>query len=189
MTKTSSKSIPLKGIQRDFFGALAETLDFENALKKFPALDRETVRGWLRSLSGKRGGSSRFEAYIDGASRGNPGISGAGVWVEGEPPNELVRYLGEATNNEAEYHALLIALEEAHRRGAMEVKICSDSELLVRQIQGGYQIRSEKLRPLYEQARDWIERFSRFEIHHVPREKNREADRLANRAIDRTREP
>lgn len=188
MAKTLSKSVSLTGIQKRFFGVLAETLDLGSALKEFPGLDSETVQEWFRRLSGKREASSRFKAYVDGASRGNPGKAGAGVWIEGDPPNELTCYLGEATNNEAEYQALLVALKEAHRRGVAGVQIYSDSELLVRQVQGGYQIRSEKLRPLYEQVKDLIERFAEFEIQHVPREKNREADRLANKAIDQARE-
>lgn len=181
----SNRDLSLTQVQREFFRALAETVDLEEALKRFPRLNRGILRRWFRRFSGEEEEDSPFEAYIDGASRGNPGEAGAGVWVKGDPPNELRRYLGEATNNEAEYHAFLLALEEAHRRGAQRVRLYSDSELLVRQMEGRYKIRSSKLIPLYDRAKELLGQFERFEMKHVSRERNREADRLANEAIDR----
>jgi ribonuclease HI len=97
---------------------------------------------------------------------------------------ERARYLGEATNNVAEYQALLLGLEEAAKLGACEVEIRSDSELLVRQMTGEYRVRSAGLQALYDRARVLEGRFERVDYFHVRRAQNSDADRLANRAID-----
>jgi probable phosphoglycerate mutase len=126
-------------------------------------------------------------AYIDGASRGNPGPAAYGVvveTVEGERFAELKKTLGRATNNVAEYHALLAALDYALSHHHPRLKVISDSELLTRQIAGTYKVKSLDLKPLYEQARQRIARLEAFSIAHVRREQNREADRLANQALD-----
>jgi ribonuclease HI len=91
--------------------------------------------------------------------------------------------LGHGTNNEAEYQALTAALEEAWSLGAKAVKVHLDSELLVRQINGQYRVKSDRLRKFYQQAQELLRRFSDYAIIHIPREQNREADRLANEAI------
>lgn len=125
--------------------------------------------------------------YIDGAARGNPGPAGIGVIItdqDGAVLREIARYLGETTNNVAEYRAILAALEEALRRGAEEVVIYSDSELLVRQLLGTYRVRSAHLLPLFRRARELMGRFRRVTVRHIGRERNARADRLANRAID-----
>lgn len=125
--------------------------------------------------------------HIDGGSRGNPGPAGYGVVITdeaGATVRTLRRYLGPRTNNYAEYSALLAGLECARELGAARVRVVADSELLVRQMQGRYQVRSPLLRPLYEQAYARAGQFEQFEIKHVRREKNREADRLANLAMD-----
>jgi ribonuclease HI len=123
--------------------------------------------------------------HIDGAARGNPGEAGFGVHVQdGERVAELYGYLGRATNNVAEYQALLHALRYALQRGAQRIELCSDSELVVRQIKGEYKVRHEGLRPLHREALGLLERFERATVRHVPREQNRQADRLANRAVD-----
>ncbi len=125
--------------------------------------------------------------HIDGASRGNPGEAGFGIHVadsEGAVIAGLYGYLGQATNNVAEYQALLHALRWAIARGATRVHVFSDSELVVRQIEGRYKVKHPDLRPLYEQARILLSRFAEGRVAHVPREENREADRLANRALD-----
>ncbi len=130
----------------------------------------------------------RARVHIDGAARGNPGPAGVGVLIlgpEGEVVEELYRFIGEATNNAAEYQALLLALERAREHGISDLEVRSDSELLVRQIQGRYQVKNPGLRPLYRAARERIAAFRRFDIQHVPREENAEADRLANRGIDK----
>jgi ribonuclease HI len=129
--------------------------------------------------------------HIDGAARGNPGPAGIGVMLEagdGLSHQDFCRYIGEATNNVAEYEALLLALREAKKLQPTAMKIRSDSELLVRQIQGRYRVRNPRLAALYAQALDLIKQLSavgcRFSIEHVGRELNRQADALANRAIN-----
>lgn len=126
--------------------------------------------------------------YIDGASKGNPGRAGAGVRItaeDGKTIGALSRYLGHKTNNEAEYWALLIALREARRRGAAGVRILTDSELVQKQINGAYRVKDAKLKPLHEAVVRHLDLFSSFRIESIPREQNREADRLANVAIQR----
>jgi ribonuclease HI len=125
--------------------------------------------------------------HIDGASRGNPGEAGFGVHVAG-PDGGLIAglygYLGEATNNVAEYQALLHALRWAIDHAATEIAVFSDSELVVRQIEGRYRVKHPDLRPLYDEARRLLARFREARVEHVRREQNREADRLANQAVD-----
>ncbi len=125
--------------------------------------------------------------HIDGASRGNPGPAAYAVVVktpDGQPIASFAKALGSTTNNFAEYQALLAALRYVTGSGGRKVSVISDSELLVRQIQGRYKVRSEDLRPLYDEALAMIRRLDSFSISHVLREKNREADRLANLALD-----
>ena len=125
--------------------------------------------------------------HVDGASRGNPGEAGFGVHVvsaDGREVAGLYGYLGQTTNNVAEYQALLHGLRFALARGAREVDVFSDSELLVRQIEGRYRVKHPNLQPLFREARGLLARFARARVSHVPRERNREADALANRALD-----
>lgn len=125
--------------------------------------------------------------YIDGASRGNPGRAGAGVWVtdgEGHPLRAVGRYLGHMTNNEAEYWALLIGLREAKRLGAGFLRVYTDSELIARQVNGLYRVRHPNLKPLYEAVLKMLKGFRSYEVISIPREGNAEADRLANEAIN-----
>lgn len=127
-------------------------------------------------------------AFCDGGARGNPGPAGFGVYIEderGEKLAELSEYLGIRTNNYAEYSGLLAALEFALRYDHPRLKVVSDSELMVKQIKGQYQVKSPDLRPLYEEAKRRIAGLEWFQIQHVLRNKNREADRLANEAMDR----
>ncbi len=131
----------------------------------------------------------RVVIYTDGAARGNPGPAGAGVRIEGRDGAalaEIAEYLGEATNNVAEYRALLLGLERARTLGAREVEVRSDSELLVRQMTGAYKVRNEGLRPLVARAHALAGAFASVDYVHVRREGNRDADRLANLAIDRS---
>jgi probable phosphoglycerate mutase len=125
--------------------------------------------------------------HIDGGSRGNPGPAAAGVAVHdgaGRPLHEAGYYLGPMTNNAAEYHGLLRALEVVRQLGAEHVKIISDSELMVRQINGQYKVKSPDLRPLYERARQLLGGIRAWEMVHVLRHLNARADELANRAMD-----
>ena len=126
--------------------------------------------------------------YIDGASRGNPGRAGAGIWItnrEREKISEVSRYLGHKTNNEAEYWALLLGLREAKRLGGEALQIFTDSELVARQIKGVYRVKDLKLKALHKTVIENLKTFSSFEIGSIPREENKEADRLANQAIQR----
>ena len=126
-------------------------------------------------------------ASIDGGARGNPGPAGFGVVVEdevGRPVAELSEYLGRQTNNYAEYSGLLAALSYAIKHGFKALKVVSDSELMVKQINGEYKVSSPTLKELHAQATKLIDRLDYFEIRHVLREKNKEADRLANLAMD-----
>jgi ribonuclease HI len=133
-------------------------------------------------------GGLHLIVYVDGASRGNPGRAGAGVWMtngEGKKLLETSRYLGLKTNNEAEYWALLIGLREAKRLGGKSVLIFTDSELIQRQVKGIYRVKDLNLKNLHQKVIKDLNWFSSFEIESIPREENREADRLANHAIQR----
>ena len=126
-------------------------------------------------------------AYIDGGSRGNPGPAGYGVQIvddEGGVIAELHGSLSHTTNNVAEYNGLLAALSWAVDHGHRLLHIRSDSELLVKQLRGEYRVKNPGLQPLYEDARQLVARIGRVTFEHVRREKNKEADRLANLAMD-----
>jgi ribonuclease HI len=129
----------------------------------------------------------RVVLYVDGGARGNPGPSGVGVVITDENGNELARandYIGVATNNAAEYRALLLGLERARALGAREVEVVNDSELVARQVAGQYRVKSSDLRPLHAQAMRALEAFDRWSIRSVPRDQNELADALVNEAID-----
>ncbi len=130
-----------------------------------------------------------FIANVDGASRGNPGPASYAVVVRGPDGTtrfEAGKYIGRATNNVAEYYALISALDYAVAQGIDRLLVRSDSELLVRQMEGRYKVKSPDLRPLHEHARKLARGLAYFAVEHVPRERNREADELANIALDRT---
>lgn len=125
--------------------------------------------------------------YTDGASRGNPGPASYGVWIcESEKPvEELKGYLGIQTNNFAEYTAVIQALTWAKQKGVAEITIRTDSELLVKQLSGVYKVKSDVIKPLFQQVKTLIQgNFKRVDFQHVRREFNKEADRLANEALD-----
>jgi ribonuclease HI len=127
-------------------------------------------------------------AHCDGGSRGNPGPSGYGAVVtdaQGCSLAELSEFLGVRTNNYAEYSGLLAVLAWALEKGHERVKVVSDSELMVKQIQGKYKVNSPDLKPLWQEARNRIAKLERFEISHALRHKNKAADALANQAMDR----
>jgi ribonuclease HI len=126
--------------------------------------------------------------FVDGASLGNPGEGGCGIILKDGEGRLLYfggEYLGRVTNNQAEYMALIRGLEEAHRRGCNAILVLTDSELLVRQINGEYKVRDQKLQVLYEKVKTLLRNFPQWEIKHVEREKNREADKLAKKAAQR----
>ncbi len=123
----------------------------------------------------------------DGASRGNPGRAAIGATLKDEKGRlvaSISRYIGRTTNNQAEYGALIAALERAVELGARTVDIRLDSELVVRQVKGQYRVKNAALRPLYLRVGELLGRFEGFTIRHVPREQNAQADRLADAALD-----
>ena len=133
--------------------------------------------------------SPAYRANIDGGSRGNPGPASYGVVIRnprGEILAKLKKYIGRSTNNVAEYYGLIAALDYAQQHNIHALRVESDSELLVRQMRGQYKVKSAELRPLFERARKMAQTFASFKIEHVYREKNAEADALANEALDET---
>lgn len=124
---------------------------------------------------------------VDGAARGNPGEAGCGAAVfdeDGRALGEFYRYLGRATNNVAEYEGLLLGLERVLHLGGRRLRIESDSQLLVRQLDGLYRVKNAKLKTLHAKALGLLRRLESWRIIHIPRENNWLADKLANRAID-----
>jgi ribonuclease HI len=131
--------------------------------------------------------AASFRANIDGGSRGNPGPAAYGVVIRdgrGEVIAKLKKYIGRFTNNVAEYYGLIAAMDYAQSKGIRALRIESDSELLVKQMRGLYKVKSADLQPLFERAQKMAKAFEAFRIEHVYREQNREADALANEAMD-----
>jgi len=124
--------------------------------------------------------------YTDGASRGNPGEAGAGAFLVNEDGEEipLTKYLGKKTNNQAEYDALILGLEELIRIKAQEADIRADSELMIKQLKGEYKVKNEGLKPYFVKAQALLKQIPKTRLSHVRREENKEADKLANQAID-----
>lgn len=130
--------------------------------------------------------TDRLLIHTDGASRGNPGQAAIGATIKDEQGRLLAtvaRRIGLATNNQAEYRAVIAALEEAIRRGARRVELYSDSELVVKQLKGDYRVKKAALRPLYQSVVRLAGRLDSFRISYIPRSKNTEADDLANSAF------
>lgn len=128
---------------------------------------------------------------FDGGSRGNPGPAGIGVVVRAKDGTALItlgRFIGKATNNVAEYRALITAMEEARKLGAKKIQIRGDSELIIKQMRGEYRVKHPDMRVLYDEAQSLIQEFHHAEISHNLRHKNELADKLANLAMDRKRD-
>lgn len=166
-------------------------------LGAFPQLDRTKLQRALEKAAGLLEGKAeeveqapaylRLRLYSDGAARGNPGPAGAGaVLVEpsGQVVDKLGKFLGHQTNNFAEYQGLLMGLKRCRELGVREVEVFADSELMIRQLGGRYQVKSPSLRPLYVEALKFLNEFERVKLVHVPREMNRAADEMSNRAIE-----
>jgi ribonuclease HI len=189
--------------------AVAEAETFSRTLQKHPGLSRSQIVDCLgraaredstlepvtapRSSAPKAtparapGALERVKVFSDGAARGNPGPAGAGAVIlasDGTTVARLGRYLGEATNNFAEYHGLLLGLRHALDLGARELQIYADSQLMIRQLGGQYRVRNAGLRPLFDEALRLLRSFQKYELHHIPREQNSAADEMSNRAID-----
>jgi ribonuclease HI len=130
---------------------------------------------------------SRVTIFTDGAARGNPGPAAIGAIIKdekGNPVASLSHCIGQTTNNQAEYRAIIAALEKAISLGAMQVTLYSDSELVVKQINGHYKIKNTALRPLYQEVVRLTGALESFKIACIPREQNAAADALANKALD-----
>lgn len=180
-----------------FLEVLSETLDIDLTIKKLN-ISKEDARAILKDLIDRKkaphvvkeavprkGGPC--EIYVDGASRGNPGKAGAGAVIrdpEGNVLKKLKSYLGVTTNNAAEYRALIMALEAARSMHLADIKVFADSDLMVKQLNGVYKVKSTDLLPLFTKAVELREGFRSFKIAHIYREKNSLADSLANEAID-----
>jgi ribonuclease HI len=131
--------------------------------------------------------AKRTRLYTDGAARGNPGPAGAGAVIinpDGHIVAKIGKFLGDSTNNVAEYMGLILGLKRAKAMGIKELDVFSDSELLVKQLAGTYAVKAEHLRPLHDEARSLLQGFSAIQVRHIPREENAQADAMSNRAID-----
>jgi len=188
--------------------ALAASLDAGEVLARFPGLAREDLRGIVSEAAGRlpraaakpaldapaksasgppRVWPAEVTVHVDGGARGNPGEAGAGVYFQdssGVPLESIARYLGRATNNTAEYQALLIALARARDAGVRHLRVFSDSELLVNQVNGRYRTRVPHLQQYLQEAIRLMREIGRVDVAHVRREQNTEADALANEAMD-----
>lgn len=170
------------------FAALAQGLDLPQVRERFklaPAQLEEIFQEVARHYQDLEQGHWRL--YCDGASRGNPGPAGAGAVLvdpRGEPRVQLSRYLGQTTNNVAEYQALLLGLKAARDLGVHRLQVFLDSELLVKQLNGRYQVKAPHLLPLWRRAKKELQNFRAHAISQVPRAANSQADRLARQAID-----
>jgi ribonuclease HI len=128
-----------------------------------------------------------YQIYSDGASRGNPGPAGIGAVIlneKGKIVHEIAEFIGQTTNNVAEYMALLAALEYCAKKKLSPVEILADSQLLIRQLSGEYKVKHENIKPLYQKAKEYLARLQVIGYKHVPREFNEAADKLANQGID-----
>jgi len=192
---------PMENVDKIFHG-LASLPDqiLEHYLPDFsPAVIRQTLMGGCQTkqpseaLSKQAPTSSAVRTtanlllYTDGASRGNPGMAGAGAVILDDQNQELctlARYLGSCTNNVAEYQALILGLSDAVNLGGKNIHVFLDSQLIVRQVQGIYKVKNKNLQPLFAQVKELLAKFDSYQISHVPREQNKRADELANRGID-----
>jgi ribonuclease HI len=129
---------------------------------------------------------SRLTVNVDGGARGNPGPAAIGVVLraDGEVLEEVGETIGEATNNVAEYRALLRGIELAAARGASELELIGDSELVVRQVEGRYKVKNAGMKELHEEVKRALREFDSWSIRHVRRAENADADRLVNQALD-----
>ena len=131
--------------------------------------------------------TKKYLLYVDGGARGNPGPAGIGVVIldaGNKKVKEIYKYIGEATNNIAEYNALICGLEEALNLSARDIIVHMDSELIAKQLSGEYRVKNADLKELFEKAIEILKGFSSFEIKHIDRSKNKDADKLVNKAIN-----
>lgn len=181
---------------------IAEEESLDRTLARFPGLSRTDSVGVLLGRPVPSAPRPRVHASgpvhpvqphrklrvaSDGAARGNPGPAGAGAVLldeHGRVLERLGKFLGRQTNNVAEYQGLLLGLRRAHELGAEELEVIADSELMIRQLSGAYQVRAPALRELHSEALSILKAFRKVKLVHVPRAQNAEADEMSNRAID-----
>ncbi len=135
----------------------------------------------------KKNSNDKFVLFTDGGARGNPGPAAAGAFLctpEKDYRKELGVYLGEATNNEAEYRALVIGMEAALKAGAKKLVCYLDSELIVKQLKGLYKVKNERMKSYYDEVKELEKELDKISYKHVPREKNKKADSLVNEVLD-----
>ena len=128
-----------------------------------------------------------FILYTDGAARGNPGPAAIGIIIQDESGRvlrEVGRTIGRATSNQAEYRALILGLEEAAKLGVPHLEVRTDSELVVRQLNGRYRVKNAALQPLFKQVSELLRKFPSATVRHIPREANKRADALVNAVLD-----
>lgn len=174
---------------------LASGSSFQEICEEFPKVTKEDIQATLsyaldlmkKEVTTLPVPKKRLTIYIDGASRGNPGPAGVGVIIYDEKKrlvDEICEYIGEMTNNVAEYQALLTALERAKNLAAQRLTIYSDCELLVRQMAGDYRVKDKTLKNFYQKARENLKNFRKVDIRYIARERNKRADSLANKGIN-----
>lgn len=177
----------------EIFAAMAQRLDIPRVLAQFnltldelSAIFQEVADHYREQEAGE------WVMYCDGASQGNPGPAGAGVVLYdpgGRVGAEISAYLGHATNNIAEYQALLLGLKKAQELGVTRLQIFTDSQLVAFQLEGRYRVKEPHLLSLWQEAKKALQKFSSYAISHLNREANAAADRLARQAIDRLATP
>lgn len=169
---------------------LDEAMDLSKAerdRRKKERAEREAAERAAADAAAEAEAAKRTRLFTDGAARGNPGPAGAGAVIvnaDGHIVAKVGKFLGESTNNVAEYMGLILGLKRAKAMGIKELEVLSDSELLVKQLAGDYAVKADHLRPLHDEARALIAGFEWIQVRHVPREENSLADAMSNRAID-----
>ncbi len=192
---------------QELVSLILKYLDTERLIKENPSVTREMIDAFLQEIvkikkgeegvnpclthtdvqSRGRKSLSKLIIHTDGASRGNPGKAGIGVAIFNEEyqlVEDVCRFIGEATNNVAEYQAMILAAQKAATYNVKEVIFRTDSELLVRQLNGAYRVKSANIVPLYNELTKLLAKIPSWKIQHVRREENVIADTLANRGID-----
>jgi ribonuclease HI len=187
-------------LKKEILLTIAKAGDFDKIKKKFPDLSDSFIKNVLIEAADSFGKGGRVSpkrmvvkkvntpltVYVDGASKGNPGVSAAGVAIMDECGNivaKVKKYLGVMTNNKAEYNALIIGLRAVLRINSKPVTIFMDSELVVKQIKGQYKVKNAELSILNSSAQNLLKKFDGYNINHIVRSKNTLADSLANEAI------
>ncbi|WP_025270460.1 ribonuclease HI family protein [Hippea sp. KM1] len=171
----------------EFFLELRKRGSIEEVKKHHPSLTNADIDSFFDEIIGNLKDDDCYEMFVDGASSSNPGKAGIGIVIKknGVVVDEVSRYIGKATNNVAEYTALLEGLKRLVELGVKRVRVFSDSELVVKQLKGLYRVKDSGLKPLYEDVLRLTKGFDLFEIEHITRDKNKQADRLAKSAIPR----